>query len=956
MRSHLRTSLAVLASLVLQGRLTMAAEPSNEIVLDDKDTVGVALAGQWDRQDFAPPAYGGTVLMDKSEEGKGDKSVVFTPTLPAPGYYEVRITWPAVFAIIKSFATNTRVTLRYKGGSHTVLLNQQTGGAWVSLGTYPFDAGTLGSVEISNAGTDGFVMADAVKFIPTHAPAANPGPKLLPKRGNDEFDRMRVKWADAITDPERVDESDPEIVTRFLNDNATTQLYWDTLNRDPNRPWLWPDLQPTYGSWTITFAYERLCRMSKAYVGASAWGGFNLRGNPQLRDDILAAIEWLHVNWYNEQTAWGVNWFDYEVAAPRRLNDIVCLLYPHLTPEQVKKYMGVVEAFAPDPTKCYGKPGAFPNSAANRAWMATVVALRAVLVKDPAKLAMVRDSLSDVFVYANRSANRVDGFYPDGSFVFHGHMAYTGAYGIDTVISLADILALLDGTSWQVVDPNRANLYRWIADSFDPIMHTSDQFGFVIGRALAQSRAQNHVGGYGTIQGIAMVLPGAPEKEALAFRRMIKSALGDDLYKGFATFDQGRVSLRTLALVKDILKDPKVQPREPLNLCRVFANMDRAVLHRPGWAFGLSLSSSRIATHECIWQCNKRGWYTGEGMVWLLDADQTRYSDNFWPTVDPYRLPGITVDVHPREDGGDQEAGVLRSTPWTGGAVLAGKLGAVGMDLVATDCSLTGRKSWFLLDEEVVCLGAGITSVDNRPIETIIENRKLNAEGDNTLSINGRTVPSTLGWAQPLPDVSTAHLSGNTPGSDIGFWFPKATAIQGLREARTGAWVDLCKNDSQTKHTRNYLTLWCDHGANPKDATYAYVMLPGKSDAQVRNYATKAPVEVVANTSQVQAVRNKERGITMANFWEDGEATVGPISCNRKASVVIWEEAGKVHVAASDPTQLNQDGLKVTLALRANRILRIDQGLTVEATSPQIVLRIDTAMADGKTFEATLSK
>jgi hypothetical protein len=34
----------------------------------------------------------------------------------------------------------------------------------VSLGTYDFDAGALGSVLIRTDGTDGYVIADAVKF------------------------------------------------------------------------------------------------------------------------------------------------------------------------------------------------------------------------------------------------------------------------------------------------------------------------------------------------------------------------------------------------------------------------------------------------------------------------------------------------------------------------------------------------------------------------------------------------------------------------------------------------------------------------------------------------------------------------------------------------------------------------------------------------------------------------
>ena len=38
--------------------------------------------------------------------------------------------------------------------------------AWVSLGTFRFEKGKGGSVEVGNAGADGHVIADAVQWLP----------------------------------------------------------------------------------------------------------------------------------------------------------------------------------------------------------------------------------------------------------------------------------------------------------------------------------------------------------------------------------------------------------------------------------------------------------------------------------------------------------------------------------------------------------------------------------------------------------------------------------------------------------------------------------------------------------------------------------------------------------------------------------------------------------------------
>src|SRR5690606_27317236 len=58
-----------------------------------------------------------------------------------------------------------------------VSVNQQVnGGAWNLLGSFSFDAGTAGNVRIRTTGTNGVVIADAVRFVPvidTTAPTAS---------------------------------------------------------------------------------------------------------------------------------------------------------------------------------------------------------------------------------------------------------------------------------------------------------------------------------------------------------------------------------------------------------------------------------------------------------------------------------------------------------------------------------------------------------------------------------------------------------------------------------------------------------------------------------------------------------------------------------------------------------------------------------------------------------------
>ena len=208
------------------------------------------------------------------------------------------------------------------------------------------------------------------------------------------------------------------------------------------------------------------------------------------------------------------------------------------------------------------------------------------------------------------------------------------------------------------------------------------------------------------------------------------------------------------------MADPTVKPRGELIGNFVFAGMDRVVHLAPGFGLGLSMSSSRVFTYESIHGENVNGWHTGEGMLYLYNSDLTQFDDDFWPTVDPRRLPGTTVDVSQIREpaSGQSEA---PATTWVGGASL-GAYGAAGMQLRAWGSTLTAKKSWFMFDREVVCLGSDICSGDSRPIETVVENRLLHGGGDQTLTVDGARKTGALGWSEPMRDVTWAHLAGQT--------------------------------------------------------------------------------------------------------------------------------------------------------------------------------------------------
>ena len=94
-----------------------------------------------------------------------------------------------------------------------------------------------------------------------------------------------------------------------------------------------------------------------------------------------------------------------------------------------------------------------------------------------------------------------------------------------------------------------------------------------------------------------------------------------------------------------------------------------------------------------------------------------------------------------------------------------------------------------------------------------------------------------------------------------------------------------------------------EHGNNPTNATYQYVLLPGRSAARVGQYAAQPQVSVITNNANVQAASETRLGITAANFWTDTTQTAGGITANKKCSVMVRNDGTFIDVAVSDPTQ-----------------------------------------------------
>lgn len=737
----------------------------------------------------------------------------------------------------------------------------------------------------------------------------------------DAYDEVRLRWKERMTGGTSYNPTDPHIAARIDEMDQAANEYWSTMNADH----VWDDLLATKPN-HLTNTYSRLRSM------ALAWSthGSSLQNNAALKADIIAGLNWMYANEYNENSVLYGNWWHWEIGAPLYLNDTIILMYDELTQTQISNFMKPVAKFNSDPTKNYFNGATTFGS--NRIHKAFIVALRGVIVKDGARITAGNNALSPMLEYVASD----EGFYEDGSYLQHARHPYNGGYGINNISKMAEIFYLYDGSIWEVDDPNREHVFEWVCKAYEPFIYKGTMLEEVRGREISRQGTDNHVIGHHVIQSV-IELSQMNTVQADAFKSMVKYWLQEDTY---ANFYSGR-DIYMITKARDILSDGTLTPRGGLLTHRQFPNMDRIVHRRPGFLFSISMSSDRIFNYESINNENLKGWYTGDGATYLYTGALDEYSDNYWPTVDPYRLPGTTVDTQVRGNGSGHR--YLSPRTWVGGTSISGLYGVAGMAYDAWNSTLTANKAWFMFDDEIVALGSGINSTDGRTIETIVENRKLNAAGDNVLTVNGVQKSSSLGWEETMSGIGWIHLEGTG-----GYVFPDPTTVKGKRESRIGAWRDINLGQSANPYTRNYLTLWKDHGSNPADDHYAYVILPNKTASEVQAYAAASDITVVENSENVMAVRENTQHIVAAAFWKDLVQTADIITSNRASAVMVKETPGAdLEVSISDPTRQNTGHIYVEIAKSAESVLSKEVTVTVTQLSPTIKLIVNVNGSKG---------
>ncbi|MET4158297.1 polysaccharide lyase 8 family protein [Agromyces sp. PvR057] len=776
---------------------------------------------------------------------------------------------------------------------------------------------------------------------PAHAKA---GRALLgPLRAATAADvaALRSRWI-ALTVGEGLDLADAGTATRLATLGADAETWLASMSGTSAS--LWPDLVVTGASANVTATANRLLTIARAVASP----GTGLTGDAAATASVAAGIGHTAANLYTASTPEYGNWWDWRIGTAQSLQSAAILVHGALPAATRAAVVAAADHFLPDTV--------FAGSLATGANLADIClgrALSGAIADDGGRLASARDRLSPVFPLVTSG----DGLHADGSFIQHTVIPYTGTYGAVLLGSTSRLIALLTGTEWAVVDPQRQVLFDAVERAFAPFMHDGIVMDTVSGRGVSRglgadgvSFESDHTRGHSIAASVVALAGAASTAERARWRALAKGWIQRDSTLPLAA--DTSLGVAAYARLRALLADPAVAQADEGTGIRVFGAMDRVVVRTTTFAASIAMCSKRTSYYEHGNGENLRGWHGSNGMVswWGVGgAHGAQYSDHYWPTVDPYRLPGTTVSLKPLADGaGPAWGGSMPTTSWAGGAS-DGRVAAVGMTLTGLQSTLGGKKSWFVVDDAILCLGANISSTDGAGVTSVIDNRAVGQGGANALVVDGVARVATAGSSYTAAGPAWAHLEGHggyvflAPGQQVG--------VQ--RTDRAGAWKTINTGGSTVSATRRYVSLYLAHGQDPSGAAYAYAMLPAASSATTQARATGAWASVLQNDRFAQAVSVPSAGATLVNFWEVPTAPIAGLSVTKPASVTVRVDGTTATIALADPKQA-----ETTIDLvwsRAGSVAALGVGVVKLGDGADIRLRFTVGGRAGASLTATVN-
>lgn len=213
----------------------------------------------------------------------------------------------------------------------------------------------------------------------------------------------------------------------------------------------------------------------------------------------------------------------------------------------------------------------------------------------------------------------------------------------------------------------------------------------------------------------------------------------------------------------------------------------------------------------------------------------------------------------------------------------------------------------------------------------------------NRLVVFG-TEAVTDALAEAIKENPAIEFAGG--GAVIGEYDATKFTAQDFKQAKDKWRASIVATPETIDTTDEVLLVMINHGKNPKDATYAYAVLPYASEEKTTLYAKTPEVEIVSNTPVCQAVRKPSLGVTGIIFYEAGECC--GIKVDTACLVTFMEKDGEFKIKVAEPTN-KVDAVTVEISKRL-ALKSADRHCTAECAEVT-KLTVKTELSVGEGYE-----
>ena len=494
-----------------------------------------------------------------------------------------------------------------------------------------------------------------------------------------------------------------------------------------------------------------------------------------------------------------------------------------------------------------------------------------------------------------------NGFKPDGS-TFHHGMHYF-AYASYCVNALVSTVAALSDTPFRLSPAATARLKQVVL---------AMRF-YCNERDLPLSLSGRHPFSQSLNPGTLLTLARAAGTEG---------KLDPELAAAYLRFDPAKADTEPFKA-----QGLKPEPPPQGNMTMPYAGL---MAHRRGdWLATVKGYGRYVAFGEIYATDNRFGRYLSNGYLDILGGGQpiSRAGSGCTPEGwDWSRLDGTTTIHLPLDklvavSSGTE--GIGSDQAFVGGLSHRGRQGLFVMQLQGGqrhEPTFRGRKTTFLCDDRILCLGSDIVNADaTHETETTLFQKHL-PDTAAPLWVNGQSL-TAFPAEQTLPGDRANWL---IDPQGTGYFLPAGQQVHVVRQHQRSR-----DQANRQDNEGDFAVAWIGHGAAPTAGTYEYAVLVRATPERMAQFAAamqtpERPYEVVQKDAQAHIVRDRATGLWGFVLFAAGELRPGlPLRGVDRPLLVMFEPAGAdglAHLSVADPDLNLQDGLsqprpvRVTLA------------------------------------------